>query len=145
MIWTRWTFVNVLTNICLLSFCLVLKFDQFFALVHFSNLDFGQVDKLEGRYLVSSVVQEITYSKEHGAPCPHKKYDNERKKEQLDRLKPILVITEVEVGSDMYRQGYRWTQYINSNSWQKAPIHMVRTPLKIVKLPYPPSRLLWPT
>ena len=92
--------------------------------------------------MLSSVVQEITYSKEHGAPCPHKKYDNERKKEQLDRLKPILVITEVEVGSDMYRQGYRWTQYINSNSWQKAPIHMVRTPLKIVKLPYPPSRLL---
>ena len=126
MIWTRWTFVYVLTNICLLSFCLVLKFNQFFALVHFSNLDFGQVDKLEGRYLVSSVVQEITYSKEHGAPCSHKKYDNERKKEQLDRLKPILVITKVDVGSAMYRQGYRWTQYINSNGWQKSPIHMVR-------------------
>ena len=88
---------------------------------------------------MSSVVQEITYSKEHGAPCSHKKYDNEKKKEQLDRLKPILVITKVDVGSDMYRQGFRWTQYINSNSWQKAPIHMVRTPLKIVKLPYPPS------
>ena len=99
---------------------------SFFALVHFLNLDFGQVDELEGRYLVSSVVQAITHSKEHGAPCSHKKYDNERKKEQLDRLKPILVVTKVEVGSAMYRQGFRWTSYIDSNGWQKAVSHLVR-------------------
>ena len=74
---------------------------------------------------MSSVVQEITYSKEHGAPCSHKKYDNERKKEQLDRLKPILVITKVEMGSDMYRQGFRWTQYFDFDGRQNAVTNMV--------------------
>ena len=75
---------------------------------------------------MSSVVQEITYSKEHGAPCPHKIFDRERKKKQVDRMKPIVVIAKVKVGSAMYRQGFRWTSYIDSNGWQKAVSHLVR-------------------
>ena len=112
---------------------------SFFAFVEFWNLDFGQIDELEGRYLLSSIVQEMTYSKDQGAPCPHKKFDRETKKKQVDRMKPIVVINKVDKGSVMYRRGIRWTSYIDSNGWKKAVSHLVR--FFFVKFTFLPPRL----
>ena len=114
-------------------------FAWIFAFVEFWNLDFGQIDELEGRYLLSSIVQEMTYSKDQGAPCPHKKFDRETKKKQVDRMKPIVVINKVDKGSVMYRQGVRWTSYIDSNGWKKAVSHLVR--FFFVKFTFLPPRL----
>ena len=86
---------------------------------------FGQVDWLQGRYLLSSAVQEMPHSKNHGAACPHNWVDHEKMRKQVDQTKPILVISKIDAGSTMFKQGFRWTQYFDFDGRQKALTHMV--------------------
>ena len=74
---------------------------------------------------MSSAVQEMTDSKNHGAACPHVKFDPEKRKKQVDQTKPILVISKIDVGSTMFKQGFRWSQYFDFDGRIKAVTHMV--------------------
>ena len=86
---------------------------------------------------MSSLVQEMTHSKDQGAPCPHIKFDREKLE---DQTKHIVVISKVDAGSAMYRQGIRWTQYFDFDGRQNAVTNMVPFFFKMIYVIYIPRR-----
>ena len=79
----------------------------------------------------------MTHSKEHGAPCPHIKFDLEKR---VDQTKHIVVISKVDVGSAMYKQGFRWTQYFDLDGRQNAVTNMVPFFFKMINVIHIPRR-----
>ena len=75
----------------------------------------------------------MTHSKDHGAPCPHIKFDLEKR---ADQTKHIVVISKVDVGSAMYKQGIRWTQYFDFDGRQNAVTNMVPFFFKMINVIY---------
>ena len=75
---------------------------------------------------------------DHGAPCPHIKFDLEKR---ADQTKHIVVISKVDVGSAMYKQGFRWTQYFDFNGRQNAVTNMVPFFFKMINRPFSKIRM----
>ena len=86
--------------------------------------EFDLLNQLEGRYLLTNVIKEVT-SLEGKGPCRHAKSDIEMTKKQIVLNKPIAVFTKEKEGSEYYRQGIRWTQRNYVGNKQTDIIHMV--------------------
>ena len=59
-----------------------------------------------------------------GVPCQHVK-DEEKLKRNLDRNRPVAVLTKIEPSSRMYRKGIRWTQSIEIRGKLRFVSYMV--------------------
>ena len=59
-----------------------------------------------------------------GVPCQHVK-DEEKLKRNLDRNRPVAVLTKIEPSSRMYRKGIRWTQSIEIRGKLRYVSYMV--------------------
>ena len=100
--------------------------------------DFKKIEKLEGRYLVTNIIQELDWTglywswdsaKTKSDPlCLHpgiKLLDHDEILRQLDLYRLELVVTKEDKGTTLYKEGFRWTSYTDSSCGQSKVDHLV--------------------
>ena len=96
--------------------------------------DLELVSKLEGRYRVTKIIQEVELGNmgyRQDEPCYHwkrlkKSMDPDVMQTLVDRAKPVVVVARVDDKSKMYREGIRWTIQNEAFGNKEAVTHMVR-------------------
>ena len=96
--------------------------------------DLELVSKLEGRYRVTKIIQEVELGNtgyQQDEPCYHwkrlkKSMDPDVMQTLVDRAKPVVVVARVDDKSKMYREGIRWTIQNEAFGNKEAVTHMVR-------------------
>ena len=82
------------------------------------------IDQLEGRYRITSYLQDAVADMNNLAPrksppCHQTRHDLA---EKLEREKPVMVVKKVNPGSKMYKMGIRWTSCIAIRDIHKAEL-----------------------